>query len=138
MMQEWRKEDAEQLMYTRAFLEEYVSKPRDKEGLKHYYRQFDRISKALMAKEELDSYSQGRLFITGLPEGIRYRVLSKETVSSPALTGSVNYLAALKVVKGIVETEEMIENFHATAPPAQCLANRGHQKHLHQNQVPAL
>jgi hypothetical protein len=44
MMREWRKEDAEQLMYTRALLEENVSKPRDKEELKHYYRQFDRIS----------------------------------------------------------------------------------------------
>lgn len=111
MLYEWRKEDAEQLMYTRAFLEEYVSKPRDKQGLKHYYRQFDRISKALMDKEELDSYSQGRLFIAGLPEAIRYKVLSKQTISSHALTGSINYLAALKEVKGIVETEEMMEHF---------------------------
>ena len=111
MIHEWRKEDAEQLMYTRAFLEEYVSKPRDKSGLKHYYRQFDRISKALMAKDELDSYSQGRLFITGLPEEVRYKVLSKQNVSSHAQTGSVNYLAALKAVKEVVETEEMMEHF---------------------------
>jgi hypothetical protein len=38
MMHEWRKEDAEQLMYIRTFLEEYVSKPRGKDGLKHCYR----------------------------------------------------------------------------------------------------
>jgi len=111
MIQEWRKEDAEQLMYTRAFLEEYVSKPRNKEGLKHYYRQFDRISKALLVKEELDSYSQGRLFITGLPEEIRRKILTKQNVSSHALAGSVNYLAALKAVKEVVEREEMIEHF---------------------------
>lgn len=113
MMREWRKEDAEQLMCTRTFLEEYVRKPRGKDGLKHYYRQFDRISKALMAKEELDSYSQGRLFVIGLPEAIRYKVLSKQNVSSHTPRGSVNYLAAVKVVKKVVETEEMMEHFFA-------------------------
>jgi hypothetical protein len=118
MMQEWRKEDAEQLMYTRTFLEEYVGKPRRKEGLKHYYRQFDRISKELMAKEELDSYSQGRLFVVGLPEVIRYKVLSKQNVSSRTMVGSVNYLAALKAVKEVVETEERMEHF-AVRPERQ-------------------
>jgi hypothetical protein len=38
MMHEWRREDIEQLIYTRIFLKEYVSKPRGKDGLKHYYR----------------------------------------------------------------------------------------------------
>jgi hypothetical protein len=64
-------------MHTRAFLEEYVRKLRRKEGLKHYCRHFGRISKILMDKKELDSYSQGRLFIIGLPEDIRYEVLSE-------------------------------------------------------------
>jgi hypothetical protein len=77
MLHEWRRQDPEQLMHTRAFLEEYVRKPRGKEGLKHYYRQFNRISKVLMDRKELDSYSQGRLFIIGLPEDIRYEVLSE-------------------------------------------------------------
>jgi predicted aspartyl protease len=111
MMREWRKEDTEQLMYTRAFLEEYVNKPRSKEGLKHYYRQFDRISKALMAKEELDSYSQGWLFMTGLPEAVRYKILSQQDDSSNALSGPVNYLAALKIVKRVVEAEEAAERY---------------------------
>jgi hypothetical protein len=64
-----------------------------------------------MAKEELDSYSQGRLFVVGLPEAIRYKVLSKQNVSSHTLAGSVNYLAALKAVKEVVETEERMEHF---------------------------
>jgi hypothetical protein len=111
MMHEWRKEDVEQIMYTRVFLEEYVSKPRTKDGLKHYYRQYDRISKALVLRDELDSYSQGRLFVAGLPADVRYKVLSKQEVSSHAPTGSVNYLKALKATKAIVETEEMMEHF---------------------------
>jgi hypothetical protein len=49
--------------------------------------------------------------MTGLPADIRHKVLSKQNVSSHTLTGSVDYLAALKVVKGIMETEEMVENF---------------------------
>jgi hypothetical protein len=57
MMHEWRKEDIEQIMYTRAFLEEYVSKSRGKDGLKHYYRQYDRIAKVLVVRHKLDSYS---------------------------------------------------------------------------------
>jgi hypothetical protein len=44
-------------MYIRVFLEEYVSKPRKKKGLKRYYRHFNRISKVLMDRKELDSYS---------------------------------------------------------------------------------
>ena len=50
MMHEWRREDTEQLMYTRIFLEEYVRKPRGKDGLKHYYRQYDRIAKVLVVR----------------------------------------------------------------------------------------
>jgi hypothetical protein len=57
MLHEWRREDTEQTMYTRAFLKEYVSKPRDKEGLKHYYRQYNRIARALVIKDGLDFYS---------------------------------------------------------------------------------
>jgi hypothetical protein len=59
------------LMYTRPFLEEYVNKPRGKEGLRQFERQFDRISSALMDRGKLDAYSQGRLFVTGLPEDVK-------------------------------------------------------------------
>jgi hypothetical protein len=118
MMHEWRREDTEQLMYTRIFLEEYVSKPRGKDGLKHYYRQYDRIAKVLVARNELDSYSQGRLFILRLPEGVRYKVLSKQEVFSRAPAGSVNYPEVLQAVKAIVETEEMMEHF-VTQPERQ-------------------
>jgi hypothetical protein len=109
MMFEWRREDTEQIMCTRAFLEEYVSKPRGKEGLKHYYRQFDRIFKALVIKDELDSYSQGRLFVAGLPADVRCKVLLKREVCSP--TGTVNYLKALTATKAFIEGEEMLEHF---------------------------
>ena len=118
MLREWRKEDAEQIMYTRAFLEEYVNKSRDKDGLKHYYRQYDRIAKVLVLKDELDSYSQGRLFINGLPEGIRHKVLSKQELSSHAPIGSINYQKALNAVKKIVDKEEMMEQF-VLAPERQ-------------------
>jgi hypothetical protein len=109
MLHEWRREDTEQMMHTRAFLEEYVSKPRSKEGLKRYCRQYDRISKVLVRKNELDVYSQGRLFVIGLPAEVRYEVLSEQEVCSP--TGWVNYLEALKAAKAIVETEEKLEHF---------------------------
>jgi len=110
MMHEWRKEDAEKIMYTRVFLEEYVSKPSNKDGLKDYYHQYDRISKVLVLRDELDSYSQGRLFVAGFPAEVRYKVLSKQ-VSSHAPKGSVNYHKALKTAKAITETEEMMEHF---------------------------
>jgi hypothetical protein len=111
MLHEWRREDTEQIMYTRAFLEEYVGKPRGRDGLKHYYRQYDRISRALVIKDELDSYSQGRLFITGLPEKVRNKVLSKQEIFSGAPAGSVIYLKALAAVQAIVQAEEMKEHF---------------------------
>ncbi len=50
MMRMWRKEDSEQMIYTRVYLEEYATRPRDKEDLKDYYRQYDMISKELMLK----------------------------------------------------------------------------------------
>ena len=118
MLREWRKEDTEQLMYTRAFLEEYVSKPRSKDSLKHYYRQYDRIAKVLVLKDELDSYSQGRLFINGLPEGIRHKVLSKQELSSHAPIGSINYQKALNSVKKIIDKDKMMEQF-VLAPERQ-------------------
>jgi hypothetical protein len=105
-------------MHTRVFLEEYVSKPRGKDGLKHYYRQYDRIAKVLVVRNKLDSYSQGRLFIIGLPEKVRNKVLSKQEVFLGALASSVNYPEALRAVKAIVETEEMMEHF-VTQPEAQ-------------------
>jgi hypothetical protein len=111
MMHEWRREDTEQLMYTRMFLEEYVRKPRGKDNLKHYYRQYDRIAKVLVVRNKLDSYSQGRLFIISLPEKVRNKVLSKQEVFSGAPAGSVNYPKALRAVKAIVETEEVIKHF---------------------------
>jgi hypothetical protein len=76
-MYKWRKEDIEQIIHMRVFLKEYISKPRGKDGLKHYYRQYDRIAKVLMVKNKLDSYSQGRLFNISLPEKVRNKVLSK-------------------------------------------------------------
>jgi hypothetical protein len=118
MMHEWRREDIEQLIYTRIFLEEYVSKPRGKDGLKYYYRQYNRIAKALVVRNELDFYSQGRLFIIGLPEKVRNKVLSKQKVFLNVSAGSVNYPKALRAVKAIVETEEIMEHF-VTQPEAQ-------------------
>jgi predicted patatin/cPLA2 family phospholipase len=64
-------------MHTRAFLEEYINKPKGKDGLKYYYRQYDRIAKVLIVKNKLDSYSQSRLFIINLPEKVKNKVLSK-------------------------------------------------------------
>lgn len=55
MLREWRREDTEQLMHSRPFLEEYVKQPRVKSGLKRYCRHFDGISQALMDKRELDA-----------------------------------------------------------------------------------
>jgi hypothetical protein len=111
MLKEWRKEDTEQLMYTRALLEEYVAKSREREGLKQYYRQFDRISKVLQDNDKLDAYSRGRLFVLGLPEDVRRRVLSKDDIGPEAETGTVNYEKALKIVKGIVAADERMEGF---------------------------
>jgi hypothetical protein len=111
MLKEWRKEDKEQLMYTRPLLEEYVAKERERDGLKQYYRQFDRISKALRGKDELDAYSQGRLFVLGLPEEIRKRVLSKDDIGPEAETGTVDYEKALRIVKSIVAADERMESF---------------------------
>jgi len=111
MRKEWRQGDVEQLMYTRPLLEEYVSKPRGREGLKQYHRQFNRISTALVGKDELDAYSQGRLFILGLPECVRRVVLSKDDIGSEAATGTVDYAKALKIVKGIVAADERMASF---------------------------
>jgi hypothetical protein len=111
MLKEWKKEDTEQLMYTRALLEEYVSKSREREGLKQYYRQFNRISKVLRGNDKLDAYSQGRLFVLGLPEDIRRRVLSKDDIESEAESGTINYDRALEIVKGIVAADARMEGF---------------------------
>jgi hypothetical protein len=111
MLKEWRKEDTEQLMYTRVLLEEYVAKSREREGLKQYYRQFDRISKVLQDNDKLDAYSRGRLFVLGLPEDVRRRLLSKDDIGPEAETGTVNYEKALKIVKGIVAADERMEGF---------------------------
>ena len=111
MRKEWRQGDVEQLMYTRPLLEEYVSKPRGRDGLKQYHRQFNRISTALVSKEELDAYSQGRLFVLGLPECVRKMVLSKDDIGSETATGTVDYEKALKIVRGIVAADERMANF---------------------------
>jgi hypothetical protein len=111
MLEEWRRGDVEQLMYTRPLLEEFVNQPREKDGLKLYYRQFERISTALTNKGELDDYTRGRLFVMGLPEAVRRTVLTKPESSTDSATGTVNYDMALKIVKEVVIAEERIENF---------------------------
>jgi hypothetical protein len=55
-------------------------------------------------KNELDAYSQGRLFVAGLPAEVKYEVLLKHEVCSP--TGSVNHLKAFQATKAFVETEQ--------------------------------
>jgi hypothetical protein len=56
--------------------------------------------------------------MVGLPEAVRYKVLSKQEKSSHAPVGSVNYGMALRVVKAITETEEMMDYF-VTQPERQ-------------------
>ena len=111
MKTEWRREDAEQIMYTRAFLEQFVRQPRKREGLKHYCRQFSRISTVLAEEGQLDAYSQGRLFIDGLPDGVKQKVLLKNDVSAHAVPGSINYTNALKTVEKMVKKDETLEYF---------------------------
>jgi hypothetical protein len=85
-------------MHSRAFLEEYVTQPREKSGLKRYCRHFDRISTVLMARDELDRYSRGRVFFAGLPQAVGREVLSRlDTADMQA--GSIDYDAALKAVE---------------------------------------
>ena len=57
MLRKQRKEDIEQIIYIKTFLEEYINKLKNKLSLKYYYYQYNRISKALIIKDKLDTYS---------------------------------------------------------------------------------
>jgi hypothetical protein len=112
MKQEWQSKDLDQLMYTKDFLEEFIKRPREENSLKHYYRQFDKISGGLIASEELDEKSRGWMFFSGLPKSVQQSVLIKLNVTANSRTASIGYVEALKAVREIVGMGEIIERAH--------------------------
>ena len=113
--EEWKRLDTEETMVTRAFLSEWVKRSHESIAqLKHYQRQYHRISSRLVKRGELDTYSQGRDFILGLSEDAKRFVLKQQGVipnNSSATAGTVNYAQATEALKLYLTQEEALEQF---------------------------
>ena len=69
---EYKDQDLNQQMNSRRFLETYKDKSRaDTSDVLQYCRQFSAISQNLVAKGKLDSFTQSRWFLQGLPSTIQ-------------------------------------------------------------------
>lgn len=72
LREEYKDQDLTQQMNSRRFLETYKDKSRaDTSDVLQYCRQFSAISQNLVAKGKLDSFTQSRWFLQGLPSTIQ-------------------------------------------------------------------
>ena len=72
LREEYKDQDLNQQMNSRRFLETYKDKSRaDTSDVLQYCRQFSAISQNLVAKGKLDSFTQSRWFLQGLPSTIQ-------------------------------------------------------------------
>ena len=72
LREEYKDQDLNQQMNSRRFLETYKDKSRaDTSDVLQYCRQFSAISQNLVAKGKLDSFTQSRWFLQGLPSAIQ-------------------------------------------------------------------
>jgi Aspartyl protease len=127
LMREYEREDVDQQMQTRAFLEAYKSQKREeKHDLKGLCRYFTYISNALVAKGELDEYAQTMYFLEALPEKVRSRVL-RVTKVDPKRPKTMKYEDVLQVVQDMAlnaETEAIFKESSGRQASLQGLAKR--------------
>ncbi|CAL3962786.1 unnamed protein product [Diplocarpon coronariae] len=72
---EFREFDRQQIRDTLAFLKEFVLVTRTPKELKNYCRTFTRVSNTLINQKILSEVERGRLFLLGLPTGLRNKII---------------------------------------------------------------
>ncbi|CAL3963100.1 unnamed protein product [Diplocarpon coronariae] len=72
---EFREFDRQQIRDTLAFLKEFVLVTRTPKELKNYCRTFTRVSNTLISQKILSEVERGRLFLLGLPTGLRNKII---------------------------------------------------------------
>ena len=76
MLREWEDDDEEQMMLTIPFLEALAQKERGKEDdIRLYLRQFKIGADHLIKTNQQSSYQCGRLFLQGMPEQFRRKIV---------------------------------------------------------------
>lgn len=78
---EFRADDRHQMTYSMTFLNEFMRMKRNMVQLKDYCRQYASISGHLVRKGVLFKVDQGRLFLLGLPQKCRERLIIKHKVN---------------------------------------------------------
>ena len=113
LLLEYEREDVDQQMQTRAFLEAYKNQKRgETHDLRGLCRYFTLVSNALVKRGELDEYTQSMYFLESLPEKVRSRTL-RATKVDPKKPATMKYKELLKTVQAMAmnaETEALFKN----------------------------
>jgi hypothetical protein len=111
-MKKYKQEDVNQQRRTRAFLKKLCSikkEARDRD-LKDYCKQASATSKSLRDKRQLNEYVTIRLFLMGLPNALRERVIRALSVD-PKDSGTMVFKPIYDKTMTFLKTQEAMEFF---------------------------
>ena len=116
LREEYKDQDLNQQMNSRRFLEVYKSKSRsDTADVLQYCRQFSAISRNLVAKGKLDTFTQSRWFIQGLPSDLQMEMFCRYSLDpdddlnmdfDDLLKKAMGLLGAKKKLASMVQVEK--------------------------------
>ena len=116
LREEYKDQDLNQQMNSRRFLEIYKSKSRSETAdVLQYCRQFSAISRNLVAKGKLDTFTQSRWFIQGLPSDLQMEMFCRYSLDpdddlnmdfEDLLKKAMGLLGAKKKLASMVQVEK--------------------------------
>ncbi|EKD16076.1 hypothetical protein MBM_06087 [Drepanopeziza brunnea f. sp. 'multigermtubi' MB_m1] len=106
--------------YSIAFLQEFAMQERDVNDLKNYCRTFFRVSERLISMHLLSKTEQSRLFLLGLPVGIRNKTIKHYKVDELDLD---SYAAFDDFVAFALKTDQSAKTIEAINRKKSFLAN---------------
>ena len=114
LVHEFEKEDEDQQMSTRAYLEVLRDQCSDgKLAVRAFIRQYGMIAKRIEEKNQLDAFTKNQWLLQGLPESLRRRVMKNQKIQVSTLH-KADFDKILNEVDAICKSEEAFDELSSS------------------------
>jgi hypothetical protein len=119
LLDDYKKDDIHQLLYSLHFLESYKNVLRtETDDILEYCRKFDRIAQHCIEKKVLTEYTAGVWFIHGLPPSAAGKLVRKFAIDTED-PDTVEYQKQLKYIIQRIASNKAFQYMNATRTPLQ-------------------
>ena len=117
MKSEFREHDLQQIRDSMTFLNEFVMAKRTPADLKGYVRLYTQVADSLVYRKVLSEVDQGRLFLIGLPQSVRDKVIKHFKVDDLDPDTYRNYSTFRDFVLKATKSEQTIQALQLQKEP---------------------